>query len=410
MVITAQRSFISKPNGDLRSFFAALILVADTFVWYLYSGKLISDVTATSAFVGSESTMVWAMNLIGTVFAIFFGFVLSKRFPRLTFLRYWLLAGVALSLLGLAINFSSLYPSMFFFTLSGVYFGFGMPVALGYFGWVTKEGNRSKFGGVVFLVSFIVVFLLGALSISSTVINCLILAVGQALAFLSIFIIKPAEAAVQKNVAFKEVFNNKTFLLYFVPWMMFAIVNFISIPIVDQIFPDLFQQSAIIESLLAGVIAIATGFFADVFGRKRLVLTGFVFLGIGYASLGLFGQNLFSWWFYIIADGVSWGIFYTIFLMTIWGDIAMEQKSEKFYAIGYLPFLFSIFTELSIGNQISSVINSTAIFSLTSFFLFLAILPLTYAPETLSQKSIKNRELQNYLKQAQRKKSRFGSS
>jgi MFS family permease len=408
--LTAKCSFISKPNGSFRSFFAALILVADTFVWYLYSGKFISDITAAAGFSNSQSTIIWAINLIGTVLAIFFGFALSKRFRRLSFLRYWLLVGVVLSLLGLVMDFSVLYQSMFFFALSGVYFGLGMPVALAYFAWVTKEDNRARFGGFTFLISFIAVFLLGAIGFSGVALNAVVLAIGQALAFALIFIIKPPDQPIQKNVKYKEVFTNKTFVLYFVPWMMFAIVNYISTPIVNNIFPDLFQQSILIENLLAGVIAVATGFFADRFGRKRLVLIGFVLLGIGYASLGLFEQNLVSWWFYTIADGVSWGIFYTIFLMTIWGDIAMGKKSEKFYAIGYLPFLFSIFTELSIANEISSLIDPKAIFSFTSFFLFLAILPLTYAPETLSQKTIQNKEMQNYIKKAQRKKSRFGSS
>lgn len=194
-------------------------------------------------------------------------------------------------------------------------------------------------------------------------------------------------------------------MLYFIPWIMFSIANYIAAPIVSQIFhPDLFQSLMMTENVLAGVFAVVSGFLADYIGRRRLVLTGFVLLGLGYASLGLFSESIAGWWLYTVVDGVAWGIFYTIFLMTIWGDIALGKNSEKYYAIGYLPFLFSILTQLSVGTTISSTINSTAIFSFTSLFLFIAVLPLAYAPETLPLQVMKNRELHNYIKKAQRVK------
>ncbi len=43
---------------------------------------------------------------------------------------------------------------------------------------------------------------------------------------------------------------------------------------------------------------------------------------------------------------------------------------------------------------------STA-FTIASFFLFLAILPLIYTDETLPEKKMKERELKNYLEKAQ---------
>jgi MFS family permease len=348
------------------------------------------------------------MNLGGIVLAAVFGFVLSKKFSRLRFLRVWLITGIPLSLLPLAIDLSALSYSIGYFFVSGVYFGFGMPVALAYFASATKETNRAKRGGITFLVSFVTVFLLSLLGITDIALNVAVLAACQALVLASVFVIKPPDFAVpQKDGSFAVVFKNRAFVLYFLPWLMFSMVNYIGEPLVSQIFPNLFQQFMLIENLLAGVVAVVTGFVADRIGRKRLVLTGFVLLGLGYGSLGLFAENLASWWFYTVVDGVSWGIFYTIFLMTIWGDIAKGKNSERFYAIGYLPFLFSIFAEVSIGPAIASIVSHTAIFSFTSLFLFFAILPLTYAPETVSRKILENRELQEYIKKAQRTKMKF---
>jgi MFS family permease len=57
-----------------------------------------------------------------------------------------------------------------------------------------------------------------------------------------------------------------------------------------------------IENLLAGIVAVISGFFADSVGRKRLTLAGFTLLGLGYAILGLFPMNSLGWWFYNISN------------------------------------------------------------------------------------------------------------
>jgi hypothetical protein len=45
-----------------------------------------------------------------------------------------------------------------------------------------------------------------------------------------------------------------------------------------------------------------------------------------------------------------------------------------------------------------------AAFSFASFFLFLAVIPLIYAPETLPEKRIKERELREYVEKAKKAK------
>jgi len=182
---------------------------------------------------------------------------------------------------------------------------------------------------------------------------------------------------------------------------MFLVVNYMAAPIVSQLYPEtLFRFSSLVEQVLSGFVAVACGFFADSVGRKRLTLTGFVLLGLGYGSLGLV-ENIIGWWFYTIVDGIAWGIFYTIFLLTVWGDIAQEKSSERYYAVGSLPFLFSNFMRLSIGSYAAANIPKFAIFSFASVFLFLAVLPLVYAPETLPEKITKERELKIYVEKAQ---------
>ena len=156
----------------------------------------------------------------------------------------------------------------------------------------------------------------------------------------------------------------------------------------------------LIETVLAGASAIICGFLADKKGRKRLALVGFVLLGVGYASLGLFNGNYFAAWFYVCVDGVAWGAFSMLFLVTIWGDIAQEKSSEKYYFLGVLPYLFSRLAVGLTGAYIVDYVQEVTVFSFAAFFLFVAVLPLVYAPETLPDKILKNLDLNSYVNKA----------
>ncbi len=50
-----------------------------------------------------------------------------------------------------------------------------------------------------------------------------------------------------------------------------------------------------------------------------------------------------------------------------------------------------------------SITSSYALFSFIAFFLFLAVLPLVYAPETLPEKLMKDRDLKSYIENAKKR-------
>jgi MFS family permease len=159
-----------------------------------------------------------------------------------------------------------------------------------------------------------------------------------------------------------------------------------------------------LENILAGIFAVIFGFAADYFGRKRLLFLGFTLLGFGYATLGLF-HSISGLYFYTLVDSIAWGIFTTLFILTIWGDIVgSERNGEKFFIIGFLPYVFSSFLQVIFSQlTIFSTANLTSAFFLLSLFLFIAVTPLYLAPETLSEKDKKDAELMAYLKKAQKK-------
>jgi len=158
----------------------------------------------------------------------------------------------------------------------------------------------------------------------------------------------------------------------------------------------------IIENIATAIVAVIVGFVADSWGRKRLTIIGFVIFGIGYAVLGLYPTELFGSIIYVVSDGVAWGFFYVLFIFTLWGDLAQNRNSDKLYFLGALPFVSSYFIQLVFSPILEGLLTTT-IFSFASVFLFLAVLPLIYAPETLPEKLMKDRDLKSYIANAKKK-------
>ena len=85
-----------------------------------------------------------------------------------------------------------------------------------------------------------------------------------------------------------------------------------------------------LENIIIALVAVISGFVADKWGRKRLTIIGFVMLGIGYAVIGLSSIahiRFLGSIIYTVTDGIAWGIFYVLFLFTLWGDLAQNETA-----------------------------------------------------------------------------------
>jgi len=218
--------------------------------------------------------------------------------------------------------------------------------------------------------------------------------------FLSTFKDKKAEQA-QKVPSYASVLGKRELFLYLVPWVMFCLVNWMEAPLLENLFGDLYSLIGFIEVAIAGLFALAGGIIADFSGRKRVIIIGFVILGIEYAMLSLLSGVSVSWCIYTAFDGIAWGMFASVFFMTLWGDLAGDYEKEKYYVVGGLPYLLAGFLSILVKPYVGVIPLGTA-FSLASFFLFLAVLPLMYAPETLPEKKIRERELKDYIEKAKK--------
>jgi MFS family permease len=160
-----------------------------------------------------------------------------------------------------------------------------------------------------------------------------------------------------------------------------------------------------VEPIVGTIFALIGGLFADWIGRKKVIVFGFIAMGLAYAALGVAPKAPFSWYFYIAIDGIAWGIFLVLFVLVVWGDLSSSiECREKYYAIGSIPFFIAYLMQYFVQPYISSIqIGSfEASFSFASLFLFIAVLPLIYAPETLPEKKIQERQIRKYAEEARK--------
>jgi MFS family permease len=270
--------------------------------------------------------------------------------------------------------------------------------------------NRGTYGGLTWItVGVVTVVLAAALNVLDPFLTLLILAAWRAAGIVLFFGLSRLRGGLPSpsNVpSYRVILSKKDVTLYLLPWVMFSLVNFTESPILGNVFGDSQQFVAFIEFAITGMFAVVGGILGDMVGRKRVVITGFVVLGIGYAVLSLFSGIQASWYVYTVCDGMAWGMFASVFFMTLWGDLAETAQKEKFYVIGGLPYLLAGFLPV-IVEPFAGQIQTVTAFSLASFFLFVAVLPLMYAPETLPEKRIKERELRDYLDKAKKTKEKY---
>jgi MFS family permease len=389
----------------------SIFLVVNTFVWYFFAFNILRNLINSANLSYYETSMIWTVNFGAAAVSALSSTKIADRVKhRVHFIYIWLFIGFLSSLAPIFMNAMTTNLLLISF-LYGISFGLGTPVCMEYFIKDTIVENRGRFGGISFFTIAIGVFLLSIIAMDSSLVQILISAAWRGSGLLALFFVKTFEKVPleKENVpSYISILKRREFLFYIVPWCMFCLVNYTSISIMKGFFgEDFVRFSSVVESVLLSVFAVVAGYLADVVGRKRLAIAGFAMLGLGYAALGIYPMAVSSWYFYTVVDGVAWGIFSPIFLIILWGDLAHDEPSGNFYALGGLPFLLSNFLQIIVGPYIAESVSVYTIFSLASFFLFLAVFPLMYAPETLPEKRIRERELKIYIEKAKKVKEKY---
>jgi MFS family permease len=336
----------------------------------------------------------------------------SKFFPRTRTksLNLWLFMGAIATFLLTTISSGGILADALLAFFFGASIGIGLPSCLSYFADSTSVENRGFVGGIIWsTVGFTVLifaFLINMLGQWEAIIALTIWRLFGGIGFL-VLNRKHTKPAAQKSPSYLELIRKREILLYLFPWVMFSFINLAEAPILEGVFgAEFFAFVQLVESAFVGIVAIVGGVIADFAGRKRVVIAGFVMLGIEYAALSAFSNSPATLYLFLILDGITWGLLVSVFFTVIWGDLGENYEKEKYYTLGGLPYLLANFLYILI-KPYASDIPTVAAFSFASFFLFLAVLPLMYAPETLPEKSIKDRELKSYIEKAKKAKEKY---
>ena len=407
-----QMSFIKKSRILIRKYFLVFFLATTAFAYYYIISDVLTNITTNFSIHQSDKTVIMGLFYIGIGVSTFAGAVLSNKYiSRGKLIHFWLLLAIFSSFLSFCIKNASISMLTMISLFWGITVGLGMPSSLALFADSTVVETRGRRGGLLAFVFnaclFGLALLLGELTSSSKV-QAFMIWLGFSFIF-SILLRKEIMNITQetKNPKLLLILRERRFMLYLIPWIMFCLVNSLEAPILRNFFGNEFFEFVIVtESAISSIFAIVGGFFADNVGRKIMAIIGFVVLGVGYAVLSLFSNVQTFWYLYIVVDGIAWGIFVVLFFLVLWGDLAGNMLKEKYYLLGGWPFLLSWFVQLIIEPYVASI-SIYAAFSLAAFFLFVAVVPLMFAPETLPEKKIKERELKKYIEKAKKVKEKY---
>jgi MFS family permease len=393
---------------DWRDLLPALLIVLNSLVWYTLTYATFRSALSSLSLSSLENLALYGAYFIGIAVSAIFGAWIFPR-SRDTCLLIWMLAGTVVTAILPIILTSGMPTNIVVSLLLGVSIGAGLPSCLAYFADVTRVENRGTYGGIIWgSVGFGILLLALLINAFELPVGFTALSVWRFSGFLGFLITKRKRKAEtsRASATYDFILRRKDMLLYLVPWIMFSLVNFTEAPILEKLLGNVYATTIFIEFALTGVFGIVGGLLADLVGRKRVVITGFVVIGIGYAVLSFSSGFEASWYVYTALDGAAWGMFAAVFFMTLWGDIAESHEKEKYYVVGGLPYLLAGLLSVVIEPYAKTIGTVTA-FSVASFFLFVAVLPLMYAPETLPEKGIRERELREYVEKAKKAKEKY---
>jgi len=408
------RRFLGEYSIGKRGFLVITILFVSVFGWYYMTLHMINSIISGLDMTNTHNLAIWATFYVSIIGSSILGTFLSNKVGRLKFLYTWTALGVVISFLPALLTNVTLLQVWSMSLLLGTSFGLGLPSCLAYFADCTVVENRGHIGGITFLIANISVplfaILFSAFDLATfSVIFGLLRGMG-----LIVFFLKPEKqpsSQITTSVSFVSILRDRTFLLYFVAWSMFLLVDRFERALVNPLLlgwmPNLLDIMGVVEPLVAGLSILIAGLLCDWIGRKKIVLVGFVALGVAYGIIGLASYSVFSWYLYFLVDGVAWGIFSLIFVLILWGDLAQSGSSEKYYTLGSIPFFLSGIIPLLLTQSFIENVELTAAFSLASFFLFVAVMPLVFAPETLPEKKMELRRLRKFADEAKKAKEKY---
>ena len=389
-----------------KGFQAASVLIFNSISWYFLLFIFLTDAINQLHLAYTSLLIIFGLHYAAIAGSAFLGNRLVEKIGRNNLLSLWMILGVCASALMIFLSSSALPVICAVSLLLGLSLGLGFPSCLAFFGDNLTTERRGLIGGVTFALTFVAITLAGFLSTLTNFTTIVIgLSLWRFLGLLFFLFLKTDENYAQTKIPYSSIIREKSFLLYFIPWIIFCVVNFFQAPFFDTrlqqqyIGTNLSYIISLGEFGIGGISMLVGGYLSDHIGRKRVIIAAYALVGVGYALLSFASQNRLVFYSYILLDGIAWGMFFLMFILVIWGDLAQARIKNRYYLIGCMPFIISTYL-MPIVRPFTGGIPLFASFSFASFFLFLAVIPLMVAPETLPEKVMRDHDLKSYAEKA----------
>jgi MFS family permease len=207
-------------------------------------------------------------------------------------------------------------------------------------------------------------------------------------------LLDPCERVTGKRRSWLNIATSKGFTLYLLPWIIFNIADGILVFVKYEADPML---ELLFRFIGFSVFAFISGVMVDRVGRKYPLILGLVMLGISYLFVGVAATPL-SWVVMIFISSIAWSFFQNAYLWAVLGDLASPGSKERFYTLGWIV-IFMVETSFRLLKGIFNIVAPANVISaVLGILIFLSIIPLIFAPETLPETQKRARRLRDYLK------------
>ena len=377
-------------------FITIFTIIFNSFVWLFIILNIISKIEENQSLLVSPNLIFYLAIILSSLFGIY----ITRIIKRNLFMKIWILFGFLSSIWPIYVHLNEVTYLLFIFLL-GFSFGMGLPTCLAFFSDYIAICSRGKVAGIIFFsanlgsIPFAFLFLLFPDFLTYLIISAL-----WRISALPVLMFLRLEDAYEKKKSLLNILSSlvqRKFLTYLIPWVLFIFIDRICRP---------FFGTTLLEIVVGSFSSLLGGFLIDYKGRRHIVIYSFVILGIAYGIVGIAPEMQLARITYSLLDGFAAGMLWVAFILVLWGDLSAPNTREEAYFLGnFFFFASNIISILTITLIESLPIN--AVFPLASFFLFLAVIPLLYAPETLPEKLIRRRELRKYVEKAKKIREKY---
>jgi MFS family permease len=374
----------------------AITVTSGTLAWFfvfqLNINSIFKSIITDTSWIITSQFLFYSAGIISAVI----GSLISKKINNRRFMLSWIIVGL-LSMLSL-VFFGGLAFALIVSVFLGVSFGLGLPTSMAWVANSVAIDKRGRVAGITILITFIMAFVtlglyrvIGGGIITLVVLAAIIRSV-SCLGFIKTE--NPIDTKKAKTDFSKS--QLREFSFYIIPWLIFTISSGLAWNLVPDLpeYTFYINLGYVVRFILIAFFGFVWGIVADRKGRKGPVVIGLVLLGISYFLLGVV-ESPYSVLAYLSLAGVAWGSFFTMYLV-IPGDLSIPVEREKFYAIGTILPIVILFSLGMIPENSSVFFSENSFSQILSLLLFLSIIPIIRAKETLPKQEMRRRELEDY--------------